>query len=126
MKIYALIFAAIAACASAGVSAAGNPYDYRGDRYERGYHDYRGHHRHHYWRHHRPHYRHHHYRGAGPYDDLWYDDRLPAHYWGPRVIDWQRTRLGPPMYGCHWVRVGNDYVQVSAATGMITAVLLRP
>ena len=138
MKIHALIFAAIAACLSVGASAAGNPYDQRGDRYERhgGHHAgadgdyYRGHqrqhYRHHHFRHHHHHHRHHdrhrHFRGAGPDYDLGYGDRLPAPYWGKRyrVDDWQRARLGPPMHGYHWVRIGADYVQVSAKTGVIT------
>lgn len=147
MKIHALIFAAITACFSVGASAAGNPHDHRGDRYERhdgrhggSYrgdyrrdHGYRGHHRQqfqHYDRHRDRHhfdygdrpYRHHHHR------HLRRGDYFPPAYCGHayHVIDWRRAHLGPPMHGCYWVRLGNDYLQVSAVSGRVIAVVLRP
>jgi Ni/Co efflux regulator RcnB len=125
MKNHALAIAIAAACLTTGTSAMAQSYDDRGDRYDR-YHDryeqqrdyrdrdnYRG-------------YRHH-MRGAGPYHDLRRGDRLPMAFWGRqfRINDWHRARLSPPIPGSNWVRVGDDYVQVSVSTGLITAVMLR-
>ena len=115
MKPKTLVIAILAACLGTATSAMAHPYN---DRYAESYRPYHGY-RH--WHHH-----HHHMRGAGPYHDLRPGDRLPMAFWDRhyRVHDWRRARLGPPMYGCHWVRVGDDYVQVSVSTGLITDVLV--
>jgi Ni/Co efflux regulator RcnB len=143
MKIKGLVFALMTACAGVAVPALAHPGEWRGEHREHrggGWHDgddgrwdgqYRwrddGGYRRRYWDH-EWHRMHHHRRGAGPYFDLWVGDRLPMAFWGPRyrVVDWRAARLGPPMYGCQWVRVGGDYVQVSVSTGLIAAVLLSP
>jgi Ni/Co efflux regulator RcnB len=155
MKNRALVIAIAAACLTTGASAMAQSYDYRGDRYERqdryeherrydqperdyrrrdddnGYrrddnYGYRRDDNDGYRRDDNDGYRHH-MRGAGPYHDMRRGDRLPMAFWGRqyRVADWHRARLDPPMQGCSWVRVGDDYVQVSVSTGLITAVLLR-
>jgi Ni/Co efflux regulator RcnB len=72
------------------------------------------------------------YRGEGNY---YYGARGPewrrgAHipreymdrqYW---VSDWRAHRLAPPPRGYQWVQVGNDYVLVALATGIIAQLLL--
>lgn len=136
MKNQALAIAIAAACLTTGASAMAQSYDYRGDRYERheryqpergyryeqqrdyrdGNYGYRG-----------DNYGRRHMRGAGPHHDLRPGDRLPMAFWGRQshVYDWRRARLPPPYAGSNWVRVGNDYVQSSVSTGLITGVLLR-
>lgn len=58
-----------------------------------------------------------------------------GHHWtrGQRVPDWQRRHvvrdwhrhgLRKPARGQHWVRVGNDYLLVGIATGLITGLML--
>jgi Ni/Co efflux regulator RcnB len=139
MNFKGLVCALMAACFGISGTALAHPGDWRGERFEHhggGWHDGRGWNRpyrwhgyyHHGYRDHEWRRMHHRLRGAGPYYDLWVGDRLPMVFWEPRyrIVDWRATGLGPPMYGCEWVRVGGDYVQVSVSTGMITAVLLGP
>jgi Ni/Co efflux regulator RcnB len=41
-----------------------------------------------------------------------------------RVDNWRAHRLAPPPRGYEWVQVGNDYVLVALATGIIAQLLL--
>lgn len=58
-----------------------------------------------------------------------------SHHWtrGQRLSDWQRRDvvrdwrrhgLRQPAHGQHWVRVGNDYLLVGIATGLIAGLML--
>jgi len=140
MKKLALAIAIAAACLTTGTSALAQSYDYRGDRYDRHdryeqQRDYRGQQQRDYSYQQQRDYRdrddnygyRRHMRGAGPYHDLRRGDRLPMAFWGRQfhVYDWRRARLPAPFEGSNWVRVGDDYVQSSVSTGLITGVLLR-
>jgi Ni/Co efflux regulator RcnB len=46
---------------------------------------------------------------------------MARQYW---VDDWREHRLAPPPRGYQWVQVGNDYVLVALATGIIAQLLL--
>jgi Ni/Co efflux regulator RcnB len=72
------------------------------------------------------------YRGEGNY---YYGARgpewrrgghIPREYMGRQywVEDWRAHRLAPPPRGYQWVQVGNDYVLVALATGIIAQLLL--
>jgi len=50
---------------------------------------------------------------------------LPPYYRGWTVDDYGRWGLRRPPYGYHWVRVGDDYLLVAIATGLIFDVV-RP
>lgn len=50
---------------------------------------------------------------------------LPPYYRSYVVYDWGRYRLRPPPRGYHWVRVNDDYILASIATGLIMDVLTR-
>jgi Ni/Co efflux regulator RcnB len=50
---------------------------------------------------------------------------LPPYYRGWSVDDYGRWGLRRPPYGYHWVRVGDDYLLVAIATGLIFDVV-RP
>jgi Ni/Co efflux regulator RcnB len=125
MKTKALVFAVIAACLTSGAAFA-QTYDHYGERYERtdrdyrDYQDYRREQRRDYGYHQRM-------RGAGPYGDIHRGERLPHAYWGREnvVRNWRRHGLSEPRYGHNWVRTGDDFVQVSVSTGIVTRVLLR-
>jgi len=66
-------------------------------------------------------------RGAGPEHRFHRGDRLPAHYHRRDYVveDWRRYHLHEPPRGHHWVRVGNDYVLVAIATGVIAELMLN-
>jgi Ni/Co efflux regulator RcnB len=51
---------------------------------------------------------------------------IPREYMGRQywVSDWRAHRLAPPPRGYQWVQVGNDYVLVALATGIIAQLLL--
>ncbi|RUS65604.1 hypothetical protein CUZ56_02690 [Saezia sanguinis] len=51
---------------------------------------------------------------------------LPPHYRGHGywVNDWRGYGLRQPPRGHHWVRVGDDFVLIAVATGIITSILL--
>ncbi|CAA0097757.1 Uncharacterised protein [Starkeya nomas] len=49
-------------------------------------------------------------------------ERLPSQYRRDVVRDYKRYRLAPPPRGHHWVRVNNDYLLISATTGLIASV----
>jgi Ni/Co efflux regulator RcnB len=51
---------------------------------------------------------------------------IPREYMGRQywVEDWRAHRLAPPPRGYQWVQVGNDYVLVALATGIIAQLLL--
>lgn len=65
-------------------------------------------------------------RGAGPRHDLYRGQRLPAVYHTRHYVvdNWRAHRLSAPPRGHHWVQVGNDYVLIAIATGIIASVLL--
>ena len=48
---------------------------------------------------------------------------LPTSYRSQAVIDWHRHGLRRPPAGHRWVRVGNDYVLVAAASGLIAGIV---
>ncbi|HWW46831.1 MAG TPA: RcnB family protein [Xanthobacteraceae bacterium] len=59
---------------------------------------------------------------------------VKRHHWskGQKFGDWRRYRavndyhrygLHRPARGQHWVKVGNDYLLIGAATGMIAAIV---
>jgi Ni/Co efflux regulator RcnB len=64
--------------------------------------------------------------GGGPRHDLRRGQRLSREYRDNRYVvnDWRARRLSAPPRGHQWVRAGNDYVLVAAATGLIAQVLL--
>jgi Ni/Co efflux regulator RcnB len=79
---------------------------YEGRRYERG-------------RYVRPH---------GYYYRSWhYGDRLPRAYYGRRYIvnDYYAYHLHRPPYGYHWVRVDNDIVLASIASGLVVSAVFE-
>lgn len=51
--------------------------------------------------------------------------RLPSDYRRTEVRDWNRYHFRAPPRGQHYVRVGNDVVLASIATGIITAVIVN-
>lgn len=149
MNTKALVFSVIAACLSSSSFAQSYEYrdDNRRDRYERQYgSDYDGHDRQddreyrrdrvdlyersdYDRRDHRDRYREgrRQREGAGPYGDLYVGMRLPQAYWNGshRVRDWRRARLSPPLPGCNWHRIGNDFVMSSVSTGKITRIIVN-
>jgi Ni/Co efflux regulator RcnB len=67
-------------------------------------------------------------RPHGYYYRSWhYGDYLPRAYYGRRYIvnDYYAYRLGPPPRGYHWVRVDNDIVLASIASGLVVSRLMR-
>ena len=48
---------------------------------------------------------------------------VPASYRGRVVSDWSHRGLRRPPHGQRWVRVDNDYVLISAATGIIASIV---
>ncbi|GGA80115.1 hypothetical protein GCM10011491_04260 [Brucella endophytica] len=48
---------------------------------------------------------------------------LPRSYRGNVVRDYSRYHLRKPPRGQHWVRVGNDYMLISIASGIIGAIV---
>jgi Ni/Co efflux regulator RcnB len=49
--------------------------------------------------------------------------RLPSEYRRVEVRDWRAYHLATPPRGYHYVRVGNDVILASIATGVISAVI---
>ena len=51
---------------------------------------------------------------------------VPREYMGRQywVNDWRAHRLAPPPRGYQWVQVGNDYVLIALATGIIAQLML--
>jgi Ni/Co efflux regulator RcnB len=79
--------------------------------------------------------------GYDPRYDRWHDGRyyygargpewrrgghIPREYMARQywVEDWRAHRLAPPPRGYQWVQVGDDYVLVALATGIIAQLLL--
>jgi Ni/Co efflux regulator RcnB len=63
-------------------------------------------------------------RPHGYYYRSWrYGDHLPRAYYGRRYIvnDYYAYRLRPPPRGYHWVRVDNDIVLASIASGIVVS-----
>jgi Ni/Co efflux regulator RcnB len=63
-------------------------------------------------------------RPSGYYYRSWrYGDYLPRAYYGRRYIvnDYYAYRLRPPPYGYHWVRVDDDIVLASIASGLVVS-----
>ena len=63
-------------------------------------------------------------RPHGYYYRAWhYGDRLPRAYYGRRYIvnDYYAYHLRRPPYGYHWVRVDNDIVLASIASGIVVS-----
>jgi Ni/Co efflux regulator RcnB len=64
------------------------------------------------------------YRPHGYYYRSWrYGDYLPRAYYGHRYIvnDYYVYHLRRPPYGYHWVRVDNDIVLASIASGLVVS-----
>ena len=64
------------------------------------------------------------FRPHGYYYRSWrYGDRLPRAYYGRRYIvnDYYAYHLRRPPYGYHWVRVDNDIVLASIASGLVVS-----
>ncbi|MER0237226.1 RcnB family protein [Fulvimarina sp. MAC8] len=54
----------------------------------------------------------------------WHRGRaLPSAYRGHVVSDWRSHGLGRPHDGQRWVRVDNEYLLISAATGVIASII---
>ena len=49
--------------------------------------------------------------------------RVPTSYRGRVVSDWNHRGLRRPPSGQRWVRVDNDYILISAATGVIASII---
>lgn len=66
-------------------------------------------------------------RGYRPDHGLYRGGRLPSRYRHGRygLDDWRGHRLSAPPRGHRWVRVGNDYLLVSNATGRISNLVRR-
>jgi Ni/Co efflux regulator RcnB len=66
-------------------------------------------------------------RGAGPDHRFRRGDRLPPEYRHRNYVvdDWRGHHLSAPPRGYHWVQMGNDYVLVAIATGVILQLLLN-
>ena len=66
-------------------------------------------------------------RGYRPDHGFYRGGRLPARYRQGRYVlnDWRGHRLSAPPRGHRWVRVGNDYLLVSNATGRISNLVRR-
>lgn len=64
---------------------------------------------------------------AGPRHEFHRGGYLPRHYRGSRYVvhDYRGRYLGAPHRGHQWVQVGNDYLLVALATGLITQVLIN-
>lgn len=65
-------------------------------------------------------------RPSGYYYRSWrYGDRLPHAYYGRRYIvnDYYAYRLRPPPRGYYWVRVDNDVVLASIASGLVVSAI---
>jgi Ni/Co efflux regulator RcnB len=63
-------------------------------------------------------------RPHGYYYRSWrYGDRLPRAYYGRRYVvnDYYVYHLHQPPYGYHWVRVDNDIVLASIASGLVVS-----
>jgi Ni/Co efflux regulator RcnB len=63
-------------------------------------------------------------RPSGYYYRSWrYGDHLPRAYYGRRYIvnDYYAYRLRPPPRGYYWVRVDNDVVLASIASGLVVS-----
>ena len=63
-------------------------------------------------------------RPSGYYYRSWrYGDHLPRAYYGRRYVvnDYYVYHLHQPPYGYHWVRVDNDIVLASIATGLVVS-----
>lgn len=54
-------------------------------------------------------------------------DRAPHHFRGHRyhVYNWNAHGLTPPPHGHHWAKIGNDFVLIAVATGVITTIILN-
>jgi Ni/Co efflux regulator RcnB len=64
------------------------------------------------------------YRPHGYYYRSWrYGDYLPRAYYGRRYVvnDYYAYQLRRPPYGYHWVRVDNDIVLASIASGLVVS-----
>jgi Ni/Co efflux regulator RcnB len=66
-------------------------------------------------------------RGAGPNNEYYRGDRLPAEYRHKNymVNDWRSHNLSAPPRGYQWVQSGADYVLIAVATGIIAQLLLN-
>ncbi len=64
-------------------------------------------------------------RGGHARDRNWHrrGGHVPAAYRGRVVSDWSHRGLRRPPHGERWVRVDNDYVLISAATGIIASIV---
>ena len=64
---------------------------------------------------------------AGPRHEFRRGGYLPRHYRSSRYVvhDYRGRYLGAPHRGHQWVQVGNDYLLVALATGLITQVLIN-
>ncbi|HKR37307.1 MAG TPA: RcnB family protein [Steroidobacteraceae bacterium] len=63
-------------------------------------------------------------RPSGYYYRSWrYGDHLPRAYYGRRYVvnDYYAYRLRPPPRGYYWVRVDNDVVLASIASGLVVS-----
>jgi Ni/Co efflux regulator RcnB len=66
-------------------------------------------------------------RGAGPNQEYYRGDRLPAEYRHRNYVvnDWRGHNLSAPPRGYQWVQSGSDYILVAIATGIILQLLLN-
>lgn len=66
-------------------------------------------------------------RGAGPNNEYYRGDRLPAEYRHKNYVvnDWRSHNLSAPPRGYQWVQSGADYVLIAVATGIIAQLLLN-
>jgi Ni/Co efflux regulator RcnB len=66
-------------------------------------------------------------RGAGPNNEYYRGDRLPAEYRHRNYVvdDWRSHNLSAPPPGHQWVQSGGDYILIAVATGIIAQLLLN-
>ncbi|MCV9910152.1 RcnB family protein [Brucella sp. HL-2] len=50
-------------------------------------------------------------------------NRLPANYRGNQVKNYSQYKLSKPPRGYHWVKVNNDYLLISVASGIISNIV---
>ena len=50
-------------------------------------------------------------------------NRLPPNYRGHVVNNYSHYKLRQPPRGYHWVKVNNDYMLISIATGIISSII---
>jgi Ni/Co efflux regulator RcnB len=64
------------------------------------------------------------YGRPGDHNSQWAKgNRLPSNYRHDVVTDYGRYRLPPPRHGSQWVRVGNEYLLVNLASGVILSMV---